>query len=92
MDDERKAATEARAVIRSLAPSTSLTDATKAILRTAGHLATNAIRGFSSDGTLDAARAEAGTAFSGLFGRSLSHEMIDRASRAVDAWLSKLPN
>ena len=91
---EHTAAREAEAVISSLAPSAPRSDTEIETMRGAADIATKAIENFSSQESLDAARAEAATALRGvssfLDSRKLTQGMIDRAKSAVAAWLSEL--
>jgi len=96
IDEERSAANKAKGVISVLMPSTSPTgsDVAIVVLRSAFRTATNAIRNPSSQQSLDNARGEVGTALMGLShaleNGSLTQETIDRAKRAVEAWLNGL--
>jgi len=93
VDEELKTAKETAAAIMLLAPSMHrASDATIDILRKASLTATRAIQGFSSQQPLNATRGEAATALSGLCGVTVTRDMIDRATRAVDAWADNLAN
>jgi hypothetical protein len=96
IDEERSAANKAKGVISVPTPSTPPTGSELAIvvLRSACRIATNAIRNLSSQQSLDNIRGEVGTALLGLShaleNESLTQETIDKAKRAVEAWLSGL--
>jgi hypothetical protein len=96
LDEERSAANKAKGVISVLKPSTPRAGSEVAIvvLRSAFRITTNAIRNPSSQQSLDNTRGEAGAALLGLShaleNESLTQETIDRAKRAVKAWLSGL--
>lgn len=94
-DDERKAATKARDVLGTLTPTTVRTDALVHSLRMAASAATDASKqNLSSEAALNNIRGEAATALSGaavlLHVKALTLATIDRAGRAVAAWLSAL--
>jgi hypothetical protein len=96
IDEELRAANKAKAVISVLMPSTppAGSDVAIVVLRSAFRTATNAIRNLSSLQSLDNVRGEVGTALLGLShaleNESLTQETIDRAKRAVEAWLNGL--
>ena len=93
-DDERKAAEEAKAVLRSLVPSSPRSEAKLSIVRNAANVATNAIQKFSGEKDLNVARFDALMALEGVCGllgkRFLVQGVIDRAQRAVEAWVNAL--
>jgi hypothetical protein len=91
IEDERKIAKDAEAVVRSLTPSTPRTRAQIDTLRKAAHFATTAIlqNNFSSQKALNNTRGETATALRGLLANgSLTQESISRARNAVEAWLN----
>jgi hypothetical protein len=95
IDDERKAAEDAQAVLRSLVPSSPHTQVQIDALRKAAAIATKAVNTFESHKALNDKRGEAATALNGVSGslvsgRPLTHEMITRARNGVDAWLRGL--
>jgi hypothetical protein len=95
-DDERETAAKAPAILNSLTPTTTRTDALVHSLRMAASAATNASKHkLSSDAALNNVRSEAATSLNGLAGllhrNALAQEMIDCAISAVAAWLSALP-
>jgi hypothetical protein len=91
-DDERKAAKKAQEVVGSLTPSTPRTDKTIILLGHAAGIATEGSMNVSSEATLNYVRAATAlrAVCNGLEDRRLTHEMIDRAKQAVDAWVSEL--
>jgi hypothetical protein len=97
IEEERKAARNAKAVLGGLTPSSPRTDRIIFVLRYATNLAATAalIRGLESKKALDATREEAATILnlicSLLEKRILTQDAIGRADRAIDAWLSALP-
>jgi hypothetical protein len=92
--EEHSIAAKAKAVIDMLAPETPRTDANVHAVRLAAGTASDAIKNISSEAALDAARGEASTALNGvcrLMDRhALTRDIIDRARRAVAAWLGEL--
>jgi|SRR5665213_142125 len=95
IDDERKAAGNAQAILSTLTPATPRTDALVHSLRVAASAATNAgNQNLSSDSALNNARGEAATVLNGVAGLlhrgELTREMIYRARSAVAAWLLAL--
>ena len=95
IEDERQAAEEAKAVVSSLAPSTSPTEAQRRTLRKAATIATRAAQNnFSSQRALNDARGEVATALFEVSGLSvnerLTHETITRAKEAIEVWLNGL--
>jgi hypothetical protein len=95
IEDERKTAGNAKAVLSTLTPATPRTDALVHSLRTAASAATNASnKTLSSASALNNARGEAATALNGAAGLlhrgELTEEMIARARAAVAAWLLAL--
>jgi hypothetical protein len=92
--EERTAAKRAEIVLNSLVPTTPRTDANTFAVRYAAATARDAIKNMSSEAALDAARGEASTALNGVCGlmdrQALTRDIIDRARRAVAAWLGEL--
>ena len=90
IDDERKAAKEAQAVVSSLVPSSSLTKKQRELLHKTARVATGAaLPLFSSQAAVDDARYKASMALHGL-GNSLTQNVIERARTAIEAWLKAL--
>ena len=92
-DDERQAVAKARAVLDRLTPITSDTEMIKSGLRYVSRLLADATaQGFSSDAALNKLRADASIALNHVTGslesRSITQDIIDRATRAVDALLN----
>ena len=75
-NDERAAATKAKAVVDTLTTAIQRTDANVRAVRLAAGTATDAIKNFSSEGPLDAARHEAAIAVSCLCGPMHRRTMI----------------
>ena len=96
IEEERKAAENAKAVLGWLTPKSARTDRIIFILRYAANLAATAvmIRGLESKKALDDTREESTRSLnevcSLLEKRILSQDAIDQANRAVGAWLSAL--
>jgi hypothetical protein len=94
MTDERKAAEQALTVTRALVPLTPRTDPDISVIRNAAQIATNAIKGLSSQVALDEARGKAATILVGVSGSlgtpMLVQELIDHANSAVSKWLREL--
>ena len=94
MTEERKAAEAALTVTRAMVPLTPRTDPTISVIRNAAHMATNAIKGLSSQVALDEARGKAATILIGVSGSlgtpMLVQELIDHANSAVARWLREL--
>jgi hypothetical protein len=96
IEEERKAAENAKAVLTRLTSKTARTDRIIFILRYAANLAATAalIRGLESKKALDATRDEAATSLNSVCSlldkRILTQETIDQANRTVEAWLSAL--
>jgi hypothetical protein len=91
IEEERKAAEDARTVIGSLAPSIPCTEAQKATLRKAAHVATTAMQpNLSSQTALGATRHDAAMALNVLSGAPLTQSTIEGASSAVEAWVGGL--
>jgi hypothetical protein len=95
IDDERNAAKEAEAIIRSLSPSTPCDRETVNKLRGANRLAIEAMKGnFSSQTALNDARNDVGLKLPPLC-KALDkgpapRETIEAAKRAIEAWLSAI--
>jgi hypothetical protein len=97
IEEERKAAKNAKAVLGGLTPSSPRTGRNIFVLRYATNLATTAalIRGLESKKALDATREESTRSLNAVCSlldrRILTQDSIDQAKRAVEAWLSTLP-
>jgi hypothetical protein len=97
IEEERKAAKNAKAVLGGLTPSSTRTDRTIFVLRYAANVAaTNMLtRHLESKIALDAIRDEAAKSLNAVCSllerRRLTQDVIDQANRAVEAWLSALP-
>jgi hypothetical protein len=96
LQEERKAAENAKAILGTLTPSSALTDRTIFVLRHAANLAKNGtLVRLESRHALDGARIEAATALNGvcrLLDRGyLPQDAIEQATNAVVAWLEALP-
>ena len=96
LQEERKAAENAKAILGTLRPSSARTDHTIFILRYAANLAkTGTLTRLESRHALDGARIEAATALNEvcrLLDRGhLSQDAIDQATNAIVAWLEALP-
>jgi hypothetical protein len=91
IDEELKAGKEAQAVVNSLVPSTPCTEAQKAILRGASHVATIAMQpNLSSQMAVNEMRHDAAMALNVLCGAPLTQSTIEGGKRAVEAWLGGL--
>ena len=91
IDDERKAAREAKAVVSLLVPSTLPTKAQREHLHKAARVATEAtMPRYTSQAALDDTRREADKALRGLLGDALTRDMIENARGAIEAWLKAL--
>ena len=91
IDDERKAAREAQAVVSSLVPSSALTKVQRELLHKTARVATAAtMPRFSSQAAVDDARYKASLALHGLLGNYLTPNGIERARSAIEAWLKAL--
>jgi len=92
-DDEHRAAKQAETVVNSLVPNSPRTDAKVFTLRYAATTASDAMH-LPSATALGAARGEASRALNGLCvameRNALTRDLIDRAQRAVAAWLKAL--
>ena len=84
--NELKAAKAAKAAIDVLLTATPKSTAL-ATLRTANHVA---VVNLSSGGVLNEARANVGIALSNLMHGLPTPERIDKAKRAIDAWIKEL--
>ena len=96
IDDERKAAQNAKAVLDCLIPSNARTNRIIFLLRNAANIARTAtLTRLESKRALDAMRTEAATSLNqtcGLLDRGgLTQEAIYQAAGAVTAWLNALP-
>jgi hypothetical protein len=98
IEEERKAAENAKAVLGWLTPSNARTDQIIFVLRYAANVAASAalIRGLESKKALDATREESTRSLNAVCNflekRILTQDAIDQADRAVEAWLSALPS
>ena len=97
LQDERKAAENAKAVLGTLTSSTARTDRIIFVLRKAANLAKTAtLARLESRHALDSVRTEATTSLNtvcGLLDRGhLTQDAIDKAANAVAAWLKALPS
>jgi hypothetical protein len=95
LQEERKAAENARAILGTLTPSSARTNRIIFVLRYAANLAkTGTLTRLESRRALDGARIEAATALNQvcrlLDRRQLCQDAIDRARNAVVAWLEAL--
>ena len=96
LQEERKAAENAKTILGTLTPSSARTDRTIFVLRYAANLAkTGTLARLESRHALDGARIEAATALNEvcrLLDRAhLPQAAIDQATNAVVAWLEALP-
>jgi hypothetical protein len=98
IEEERKVAENAKAVLGWLTPSNARTDQIIFVLRYAANVAASAalIRGLESKKALDATREESTRSLNAVCNflekRILTQDAIDQADRAVEAWLSALPS
>jgi hypothetical protein len=97
LEEERKAAENAKTILVTLTPSSARTDRIIFLLRYAASLAkTGTLTRLASRQALDSARVEAATALNavcGLLERGrLTQDAIDQAISAVAAWLEALPS
>jgi hypothetical protein len=97
IEDERKAAENAKAVLGWLTPSNARTERIISVLRTAANIATSAtFTRLERRNALDALRNKAAKSLNivcGLLDKGrLSADAIDEARRAVIAWLNALPH
>jgi hypothetical protein len=96
IEEERKAAGNAKAILGWLMPSNAHTDRLIFVLRNAANVATTAtLTRLESKKALDALRDEAASSLNavcGLLDRGvLTQEVIDQANRAVSLWVDALP-
>ena len=96
IEEERKAAGNAKAILGWLTPSNARTDRLIFVLRNAANVATTAtLTRLESKKALDALRdgaANSLNAVCGLLDRgALTREVIDQANRAVSLWVDALP-
>ena len=96
IEEERKAAGNAKAILGWLTPSDARTDRLIFVLRNAANVATTAtLTRLESKQALDALRDEAANSLNavcGLLDRGvLTQEVIDQANRAVSLWVDALP-
>jgi hypothetical protein len=93
-NDERQAARKAQAVITSLTPRSQRTDANVFAIRYAAGTARDAVTNQPHEGILNDARIEASSVLGGLQGlmevSAVTPDMIERARKAVAAWLREL--
>ena len=97
LQDERKAAENAKAIVGTLTPSTARSDRIIYVLRNAANLAKTAtLARLESRHELDGVRMKAATALNavcGLLERGrLTQDAIDHATNAIVAWLEALPS
>jgi hypothetical protein len=97
LQEERKAAENAKAILGTLTPSSARTERTIFVLRYAANLAkTGTLTKLESKHALDDARTEAATALNQvcrfLDRRHVPQDAIDQASNAIVAWLEALPS
>jgi hypothetical protein len=96
IEEERKAAKNAKAVLGGLTPSSPRTGRNIFVLRYATNLATTAalIRGLESKKALDTLRDKAAKSLNAVCSllerRRLTQDVIDQANRAVEEWLNAL--
>ncbi len=96
IEEERKAAGNAKAILGWLTPSNARTDRLIFVLRNAANVATTAtLTRLESKKALDALRDQAANSLNavcGLLDRgALTREVIDQANRAVSMWVDALP-
>ena len=96
IQEELKAARNAKAILGWLMPSNARTDRLIFVLRNAANVATTAtLTRLESKKALDALRDEAANSLNavcGLLDRgALTQEVIDQANRAVSLWVDALP-
>jgi hypothetical protein len=97
IDDERKAAENAKAVLSWLTPANGRTEQIIVVLRTAANLAATAtLTRLERRQALDALRNEAANSLNAVCGLLdkdlLTRDAIEEAARAVIAWLNALPH
>ena len=97
LQEERKAAENAKAVLGTLTPSSARTDRTIFVLRYAANIAkTGTLARLESRHALDGVRIEAATALNEvcrwLDRGHLPQDVIDQATNAIVAWLEALPS
>ena len=99
LQEERKAAQNAKAILAALTPSRARTDHTVFVLRYAANLAkTRTLARLESRQALDAARIEAASALNKacrsleLDRKPLPQDAIDQATSTIVAWLEALPS
>jgi hypothetical protein len=96
IEEERKAAKNAKAILGSLTPSSLRTDRIIFVLRYAANGAATAalILGLQTKKALDAIRDEVAKSLNAVCSllerRRLTQDVIDQANRAVEAWLNAL--
>jgi hypothetical protein len=96
IEDERKAAKDAKAILGGLTPSSPRTDRIIFVLRYAANLAaTNMLtRHLESKMALDAIRDEPAKSLNAVCSllerRRLTQDVVDQANRAVEGWLNAL--
>ena len=97
LQEERKTAENAKALVDTLTPSTARNDRTIFVLRYAANLArTGTLTRVASRRALDDARMEAATSLNAICrllerGR-LTQDAIDQAASGIAAWLEALPS
>ena len=96
IEDERKAAEKAKALLIGLTPASARTDRIISVLRTAANMAATAsLTRLERKKALDELRSDAAKSLNtvcGLLDRGcLTREALDEASRAIASWLNALP-
>jgi len=96
IEEERKAAGNAKAILSWLTPSNARTDRIIFVLRYGANVASTAsLTRLESRMALNTLRGEAATSLNAVCGLldkgRLTQDMINQANRAVEAWLSALP-
>jgi hypothetical protein len=97
IDDERKTAEKAKAVLSWRTPANARTERIIVVLRTAANLATRStLTRLEHRQALDALRGDAANSLNAVCGLldkgRLTRDAIDDAGRAVIAWLNALPH
>ena len=97
IEDERKAAEKAKALLIGLTPAGARTDRIISVLRTAAKMAATAsLTRLERKKALDELRSDAAKSLNtvcGLLDRGcLTREALDEASRAIASWLNALPS
>ena len=97
LQEERKAAENAKAILGTLTPSSARTDRTIFVIRYAANLAkTGTLTRLESRQALDSARTQAAAALNEvcqLVDRArVTQDAVDQAMNAITAWLGALPS